>query len=154
MAAIRNFSHNSNFVFQTNLFEDEETIYGIQGVNLPGVNFTHVQVQRSAIMGNIQGDTMIYNDLSVQLIMDEKLVIWKSIMSKLQKMREPGHSTSEQIERMGYLIIQDDNANQMLKLEFTGMMIESIDDLQFASNSDDEIITCGVTIKYDYFTVV
>lgn len=154
MAVTRNFTHNSNFFFQTNLFEDEETIYAIQECNLPGLAFNHIEVPRHAILGNVQGDTITYNDLTLNLIMDENLFVWKAIVSKMQKMREPENSTAEQIEKIGFLEIQDDNTNKVLKLEFKGMMIESIDDLQYSTNSEDEIITCSVNIKYDYFIIV
>ena len=152
--SIRNFTHNSNFIFTTNLFNDEQTSYGIQEVNLPGISFSHIQVQRHSVLGNIQGDTITYNDLSLNIIVDEELNTWKEIVNKMQEMRNPEISTAEKKEEMGYLEIQDDNTNKVLKLEFYGMIVESIDDLAYSTNGEDEIITMGVTIKYDYYQIV
>ena len=152
--SIRNFTHNSNFIFTTNLFNDEQTSYGIQEVNLPGMSFSHIQVQRHSVLGNIQGDTITYNDLSLNIIVDEELNTWKEIVNKMQEMRNPDVSTAEKKEEMGYLEIQDDNTNKVLKLEFYGMIVESIDDLAYSTNGEDEIITMGVTIKYDYYQIV
>jgi len=152
--SIRNFTHNSNFIFTTNLFNDEQTSYGIQEVNLPGMSFSHIQVQRHSVLGNIQGDTITYNDLSLNIIVDEELNTWKEIVNKMQEMRNPEISTAEKKEEMGYLEIQDDNTNKVLKLEFYGMIVESIDDLAYSTNGEDEIITMGVTIKYDYYQIV
>ena len=81
MPANRNFTHNSNFFFQTNLFTEEETSYAVQECNLPGMNFSHVQVGKSSVFGNLEGDTITYNDLILSLIIDEKLVVWKEIIN-------------------------------------------------------------------------
>jgi len=154
MSNLRNFTHTSNFVFQTNLFTEEETAYSIQEAPLPGLAFSHIQTSRNAVLGNIQGDTITYNDLTLSFIMDEKLTIWKEIVGKMIKMRDPNQITAEQIEKYGYLEIHDDNSKEVLKLEFINCMIESIDDLQYSTTSEDEIITCSVTIKYDYYNIV
>ena len=154
MAANRNFTHNSNFFFQTNLFNEEETLYAIQECNLPGMSFSHIQVSKSSVFGNMQGDSITYNDLLLSLIIDEELNVWKEVVNKLQKMRTPEPTTGEEIMKMGYLIIQDDNTNEVLRLEFRDVMVENIDDLSYSSNADDEIITCTITLRYDYYTIV
>lgn len=154
MANLRNFTHSSNFIFQTNLFTEEETGYGVQELSIPGLSFSHIQTSKNAVFGNIQGDTVTYNDLTLNFIMDENLIIWKEIVQKMIKMRDPNNLTAEQIEKYGYLEIHDDNSKEVLKLEFINCMIESIDDLQYSTISDDEIITCSVTIKYDYYNIV
>jgi hypothetical protein len=153
MAANRNFTHNSNFFFQTNLFTKDETSYAVQECNLPGLNFSHIQISKNAVFGNEQGDTISYNDLNISLIIDENLVVWKDIITSMQNMRNPVTTEGEEYMKYGYLIIQDDNTNQIIKLEFIDMFIESIDDMTFNTNSEDEIITCTVTIKYDYYVV-
>jgi len=149
----RNFTHNSNFTFQTNLF-GEDSNYGIQSVQLPGLSFSHIEISRHSIMGGIQGDTINYNNLSLDLIIDEELKIWKDMVQKLQEMRSPDSGTSKQIEEFGYLEIHDDNTKKVLKLEFKGMMLESIGDMNYNTTSEDEVLTLNVTIKYDYFRVL
>jgi len=146
----RNFTHNSNYTFITNLFGDE-TAYAVQSVNLPGLSFSHIDISQRGILGTIQGDTITFNDLSVNIIIDEKLEVWKDIVTSLLKMREPEYNTAEVIEKYGFLIIEDDQRREVIKLKFVNMKIESIDDLSYNSNSEDEIITCGVVLKYDYF---
>ena len=153
MAANRNFTHNSNFFFQTNLFNKDETSYAVQECNLPGLNFSHIQISKRSVFANEQGDTISYNDLNISLIIDEDLVVWKDIITSMQNMRNPVTTKGEEYMKYGYLIIQDDNTNQIIKLEFIDMIIESIDDMTFNTNSEDEIITCTVTIKYDYYIV-
>lgn len=154
MPNLRNFTHSSNFIFQTNLFTNEETNYNVQEAPLPGLSFSHIQASKSSAFLNFQGDTLTYNDLTLNFIMDEKLVIWREIVSSMLKMRDPYTTEGENIEKSSYLEIHDDNSKIVLKLEFINCMIESIDDLQYSTNTEDEIITCSVNIKYDYYTIV
>jgi len=149
----RNFTHNSNFLFQTNLFTEEETTYAIQECPLPGLSFSHIQIGARSVLGNVQGDTLNFNDLTISLIIDEELKVWKEIVQKMLKMRNPENSLGEQIQKYSYLEIHDDNSKEVLKLEFIDCTIESIDDLMYNTTSQDEVITCSVTIKYDYYIV-
>ena len=149
----RNFTHNSNFVFNTNLF-GEETQYNIQEVQLPGLSFAHMQTSTNSTFLNMQGDTLTYNDLTLNFIIDEDLMVWKEIVKSLQTMRDPTSGTGELLEKYSYLEIHDDNSKLVLKLEFINCMIEGIDDLAYNTTSQDEIITCSATIKYDYYTIV
>ena len=152
MSNPRNFTHSSNFFFGTNLF-GEETIYSIQNFNLPGISFTHIDMAKSSVRGVIEGDTILYNDLSINIILDEKLEVWKDIITTMQKMRNPYTSEGEYIHKRAWLEIHDDFSKIVLKIWFEDVMIESIDDIPFASNQEDEIITLGITLKYDYFTI-
>ena len=152
MSNTRNFTHNSNFFFGTNLFGDE-ALFNIQTCNLPGLNFAHIQAGKQSSMLNFQADTLNFNDLTVDIIVDEKLEIWKDIAGSLLKMRDAETGFSEMIEKNSWLEIQDDNAHKVLKLKFSNCLIESIDDLVYNTNADDEIITCSVTIRYDYYEI-
>ena len=105
----RNFTHNSNFLFTTNLF-GEETTYNLQTVNLPGISFSNVQLSKSSIMGNLQGDTPTYSPLNLSFIVDEELKIWKEFINIAQKMRDPYPSEAEEIKKYGYIEIHDDNS--------------------------------------------
>jgi len=149
---VRNFTHSSNFVFTTTLF-GEETSYKLQGMNLPGVSFSHIQISRSAVFGNMQGDTVTYSPLNMQFIVDENLEIWKELVGVIQKMRNPETSEGFLNEKYGILEIHDDNSKKVMSLEFTDVMLESIGDLDFSTITDDEILTLDVSVSYDYYTV-
>ena len=150
MTAHRNFTHNSNFLFGSNLF-DENTTYAIQTTNLPGIAFNHISVNKSSVQGFLQGDTTSFNDLNINIIIDEKLEIWKSLFKIFLKMREQDEGTGTENIKNSWLEIQDDNSNKVLKLYFTNCMISDIGDLEFNTTDEDEIITLPVSIKYDYF---
>ena len=148
----RNFSHTSNFFFGSNLF-GEETLYAIQSCNLPGLSFTHIMTATRGVSAYIQGDTITYTDLNIEIIVDEELKTWKDIVGSMQKMRDPVTSSGELIEKISWLEIHDDNSKLILKLYFQGSKIESIGDLQYLSTGEDEILILPCTIKYDYYTI-
>jgi len=152
----RNFTHTSNFLFITNLF-GKETTYYIQGVNLPGLNFSHIETSHRGGNLKLQGDTLVFNDLILNFIIDENLTVWKEITEIMLKMRKPDNgsfTSKEDYKKYSYLEIHDDNSNKILKLEFIDSRIESIEDLMFSTNNSDEIITCTVYLKYDYYNII
>jgi len=149
---IRNFSHTSNFIFTTTLF-GEETTYALQSVNLPGISFSHITTSKSAVMFNLEGDTPTYSPLSAAFIVDENLETWRELTAIAQKMRNPETSEGALIEKMAHLEIHDDNSNLVIKLEFHGIMLESIGDLAFGTTSEDEILSLDIGMVYDYYTV-
>lgn len=153
--AHRNFSHTSNYLFGTNLLGDE-TVYAIQEVNLPGLSFSHIQASKNSANLFLQGDTLNFNDLTVNIIVDEELTVWKDIVNKMFKMREQYEGTGQLVDlenSMSWLEIQDDNTNKILKLEFYNCMIESIDDLSYNSTGEDDVITVSLTLKYDFYKI-
>jgi hypothetical protein len=130
-----------------------ETVYNIQECNLPGMSFSHISTSKRSSNLNFQGDTITFNDLTVNIIVDEKLNVYKDIISTLLKMREPYSSEGELIQKNAWIEIQDDNTNTILKVNFHNCFIESVDDLSYSTNNEDEIITCSCTIRYDYYTI-
>jgi len=152
MPNLRNFAHTSNFAFGTNLF-GESTVYSVQECNLPGISFNHIEVAKRAVFGNIQGDTLTYNNLYINIILDEDLKNWIEIVSSLQKMRDPTTTNGISISEDSWLEIHDDNSNRVLKLSFKNCILETIEDVAFSTTSEDEILTVGINIKYDYYTI-
>jgi len=150
MSNTRNFTHNSNFTFNTNLF-GETTTYAIQGVNLPGISFNHIGSGKSSENLYLQGDTLTFGVLNITLIIDENLVIWKDLINKIFTMRE--HGIGDELEEMSWLEVQDDNSNKILKVMFYDCKIESVSDLSFTSSNEDEVITLDVSLVYDYYEI-
>jgi len=147
---LRNFTHGSNFFFGTTLF-GEETLYAVQKCNLPGLGFSHINANRQSAQLFIQGDTLTFNDLNIDIIIDEELITWIDIVSTLLDMRNPENGESKQFGDRAWLEIHDDNTNKVLKLDFYGSIIESIGDLDFTTTEEDEVLTVGIVIKYDYY---
>lgn len=150
---LRNFAHKSNFIFETNLF-GENTTYSIQGVNLPGVSLNPVDTSHRGMNLSFQGDTLNYNDLNVDLILDEDFSNWLEIMEHINKMREIGGDTGNLDEKTSTLFVQNENEKTLFKINFYNCKVINISDLEFSSNEDDdEEITFNITIKYDYYKI-
>jgi len=148
----KNFTHNSNYYFGTTLFTDN-VLYNIQQVNLPGVAFSHIKTSKSSVEGFLTGDTLVFNALNVNIIVDEKLETWQSIMSTIFVMREQDKGLGSDLEGQAWIVLQDDNGHNILKVTYHSARIESIGDLEFNSISEDEIITLDIGLVYDNFTI-
>jgi len=150
---LRNFSHKSNFIFETNLFGENST-YTIQSCNLPGISLNPVETSNRGMNLSFQGDTLNYNELNLEFILEEDFSNWTEIINHFDKMRKIGSDTGNIDEKMSTLFIQNDNQKTLLKLKFFNCKATSISDIDFSSNEDDdEEITFTVTIKYDYFII-
>jgi hypothetical protein len=149
----RNFSHSSNFFFGSTLF-GEETLYRVQSCNLPGISFSHSMISKGAVQGWLQGDTIQYNDITLDIILDEGLKSWRDIVETAIRMRNPESSDGENIERTSWLEIHDDNSKVILKLVLNNSRIDNISDVIFSTITEDDILVMPITVKYDYFTVI
>jgi len=148
--SVRNFTHKSNFIFGSNLL-DENSIYYVQSTNLPGLSLNHISTSTRSMSLNFQGDTLVFNDLNLNIILDEELNTWKDIVNTIFKMRKDGVGTLA--DQTSWLEIHDDNSNLILKLFFHGSLIESIGDVEYESNSEDDILTLPLTIKYNFYSI-
>jgi len=149
----RNFITASNFYFSTDLFGGLVE-YNIQAVNLPGLGFNHIKINKNSIKGNIQGDTLEFDMLSVTVILDEDFLVWKKMVNTLLLMREPYHSTSEYITKNATLFIKNHNSKTILKLEFNDVQLERIGEVEFTTTEDEgDIITSTIDLTYDFFTI-
>lgn len=152
MRTYRNFSHTSNYFFGTTLF-GEETLYSIQTCNIPGLSFNHIVTSHRSIKVNLTADTLEFGDLSVSIILDEDLEIWKDIVNTMFTIREQDEGIGVVVEKESWLEIHNDDSKTILKLWFHRCMLSSISDLDFNTTSEDEILVLNVVIKYDHYTI-
>ena len=151
MRNVKNFSHSSSVYFVMDIFGREVT-YNVQRVNLPGISFSNIELAKTAQRFLKQGDTPTYNTLSVDIILDENLEIWKEIVSTFQKMTIEGDGDMYLTEFSSFLHIFDEKDKSILKLDFIDCVLQSIGDIEFDTTSDDEELTLTLTIDYAFFT--
>ena len=150
MRNVKNFSHSSSVYFVMDIFGREVT-YNVQRVNLPGISFSNIELVKTAQRFLKQGDTPTYNTLSVDIILDENLEIWKEIVSTFQKMTIEGDGDMYLTEFSSFLHIFDEKDKSILKLDFIDCVLQSIGDIEFDTTSDDQELTLTLTIDYAFF---
>ncbi len=151
MRNVKNFSHSSSVYFVMDIFGREVT-YNVQRVNLPGISFSNIELSKTAQRFFKQGDTPTYNTLSVDIILDENLEIWKEIVSTFQKMTLEGDGDMYLTEFSSFLHIFDEKDKSILKLDFIDCVLQSIGDVEFDTTGEDQELTLTLTIDYAFFT--
>jgi hypothetical protein len=151
--ASKNYALDTSIYFGTTLFS-EETLYNVQSVNLPGVDFSHPQIaSRSGALITGQADNITFNDLQITLIIDEGFSIWKEVMVNAFKMVKVTQPMFNKNYHDAYVIITDSQGNDILKVWFRNAQITSIGDLPFASSNMNEHLTLDIGLKYDYMEI-
>lgn len=148
----RNFNHSSNIYFGCELFS-RDFIANVQKVNIPGISYNNVELNKSAVKFYKQGCTAVYNTLSVDVLVDENLFVWKEIMDRFQTMTKVGDGDMEMMEFNSFIHIFNEQDKSIMKLNFEDCIIQSIGDLNFQSDGNDEELTVTLSIDYAFYTL-
>lgn len=123
-------------------------------VNLPGINFNHAEIGgRSGAKLNLTGDTLTFNSLSFEMLLDEDFQIYSEFYDKIAQTINPESGSFASQEFDFWIQINNSKGNSLLKVEFTNCRIESIGDIQLDSQDDTTEMTMPVEIKFDYYKV-
>ena len=150
MRNVKNFSHSSSVYFTMTVLGREVT-YNVQRVNLPGISFNNIELSKTAQRFFKQGDTPQYNSLTLDIILDENLEIWKEIVSIFQTMTKEGDGDQELTEFTSYLHIYNEKDQSILRLEFIDCVFQNIGDVEFDTSGEDQELILSLTIDYAFF---
>jgi hypothetical protein len=127
----------------------------LTSVNIPGVNFSHPEIGgRYGTRLNVTGDTLIYNALAFEMLIDEDFKIYHEFMDKVFKNINPESGSFATQEFDFWIQVNNSKGNKLFKIEFYNCRIESIGDI--IMDAQDEITehNMSVDIKYDYYKVI
>ena len=144
---------DTNIVFGTTLF-GKEVHYRVQNVNLPGIDVAHPEI------GNKRGakifdtaDDLNYTPLSITVIVDEKLNVWKEFISMMHDMIDPTNGKLKQVEGDSYINITDSQGNPILNVFYRNTKLESVGELAYSTINENNLLVLDITVKYDYFEI-
>jgi len=147
LAQKTNFAAGSDKLGLTSLF--------LSSVNIPGVTFGHPEIGgRSGTKLNLAGDTLIFNSLSFELLVDEDFNIYHEFMGKVFNNVNPVTGSYASIEFDFWVDINNSKGNQLFKIEFSNCRVESIGDIPLETSSDETEFLLSVEVKYDFFKIV
>jgi hypothetical protein len=148
-----NLAQKTNYVAGSNALE--LLPFYLTMVNLPGVNLSHLEVGgRDGARLNLTGDTLTYNTLSFEMLVDEDFQIYHEFMDKVLKNVEPETGKFQNEEFDFWIEINNSKGNKLFKVEFYNCRIESIGDIQLDSQDDATEHTMSAEIKYDYYKTI
>ena len=124
------------------------TIFFLQGFNLPGVSVREVRVPTNIVDMNEIGEKMVFEPFTINFLIDTEFRAYHDIYAWMKRMTVLGTNVGE-TDTVDFLI----NDNKTIRFYDAWPM--SLSNLSFETNVNDVIyVTCSATINYDYFDFV
>lgn len=150
---ISNLAQKSNFIAGSPQFKNVP--FFITYLNIPGVSISHPEISggRQGSRLHLSGDSITFNTLSFEMLIDEDFIIYKEIMDIILKNINPIDGTFNDFTFNFFIEITNNKGNKVLKLEFFNCRISSISDIQLNTNDESTENTLSMELVYDYYTI-
>lgn len=125
----------------------------IQHISIPGISFSHPEIGgRNGTRLTLNADTMTFNELSFDVIVDEDLLVYNELMGIITSQLdiETGVYTQKTFEF--WVTVTDSFGNEAMRWDFHNCKIESLGDLDYDYSDESTEYLLNLTLKYDYFT--
>lgn len=149
----------NNLAQKTNFTAGSEALqilpFYLTNVNLPGINFSHPEMGgRAGARLNLTGDSITYNPLSFEMLIDEDFNVYHEFMDKIVDTVNPNNGTFASQEFDFWIDINNNKGNKIFKVEFYNCRVDSIGDVLFDTQDDMTEYTVTVDLKYDYYKII
>lgn len=149
----------NNLAQKTNFTAGSEALellpFYLTSVNIPGINFGHPEIGgRTGSRFAVGGDTLTYNTLSFEMLVDEDFEIYHEFMDKITDSVNPETGTFAGIEFGFWVEINNNKGNKLFKMEFYNCRVDNIGDVQLDTQDDMTEYMLSVDIKYDYYKII
>lgn len=149
----RNYSQRSNFTCGSEALE--LLPFYVQTINIPGVSFSLPELSgRGGVKLNMSGDSVTFNSLSTEIILDEDYMIYKEINDIIFKHINLETGTYADFSFDFWMEMTDDMGKSIMKVEYYNCRIESLGDLSLDATDDTTEQTFSLDLKYDWHKVI
>lgn len=137
-------------------FHNNEFDVMITGINIPGMQLGLVTHGTSVRQLELPGDSVTFNDISIEFIISENLTEWVTIFEWINDLRNFSETRfNNDIVADGTLILLTNKNNPNIGLNFTGMFPYNLSDIPLSLNvADGEPVLGEATFKYLDFKLV
>lgn len=148
-----NLAQSTNFIAGSDKFNNVP--FFITGLNIPGININHPEISggRQGTLMNLSGDSISYNSLSFEMLIDEDFQIYQELMDIVRKNISPTNGTYGDFYFDFFIEINNSKGNKILKLEFSNCRIASIGDIQLSTQDEATEYSLSMEIVYDYYII-
>ena len=127
----------------------------LTNVSIPGMIFSIPETgARYGSRMNLASDTVTYNSLSFDFLIDEDFEIYKTFYGYILENINPEHGSFADKSFNLWLELNNSKSNKIMKFEFYNCRIESISDIELDTTSDETEIVMNLGIKFDYFKLL
>ena len=151
-------SNNNNLAQKSNFTAGSDKLaFGelfLTSVNIPGINLSHPDVGgRTGTKLNLAGDTLTFNSLSFEVLVDEDFNVFHEFTGKVFDNINPETGSFASVEFDFWVDVNNSKGNKLFKMEFYNCRVESIGDIQLEVQSDETEFTLPVEVKFDYYKI-
>jgi hypothetical protein len=140
--------------FRISLKDQKAIELMVQEVNLPGITLGQMDLGWQSMKDKRTGDAIDFNDLTLQIILDEDLNTFREIYSALILAHNPATNELEVKKQVfdGFLNLTTNKNNIQHSIHFYDAWIKSIDDIQLShTTGEDEQLVCTLNIVYNFY---
>lgn len=148
-----NFAQKTNWVASSPAFENVP--FYLTSVNIPGMNFSNPEVGgRSSSRIKLNADTITFNSLSFDMMVDEDMLVYKEFMSIIRDNIQVPEGTFEDFNFEFWVELNNNKGNSIMKLEFHNCRLSSISDIILDTQDESTEFLLSVEVDYDYYEIV
>ena len=127
----------------------------LTNISIPGMNFSVPETgSRFGARINLASDTITYNSLSFDFLIDEDFEIYKTFYDYIYQSINPEKGTFADTSFDLGVELNNSKSNKIMKFEFYNCRIESIGDIELDTTSDETEIVMNLGLKFDYFKIL
>lgn len=122
--------------------------------NIPGFTLGQLEMGRPVVKDKRPGDSLEYNDLTVQVVCDEDLQAFTSIYTSLVQAADPntGEISVDTPVFDCYLFLTTNKNNIQKKVHFYNAFFKAVSDLQFESTTTEgEQLNFSIDLGYSFY---
>ena len=166
---IQNRNYLSNVGFKFTLARFPKVDFFSNTANLPGLTLGTVNAPNYLKELPLAGDRLVFEDLSLQFIVDEQLENYLAVHNWMRGLGFPNSiedfvdlvtdpdDNSIQMDQQysdGTLLVLNNQFNSVARVKFEGLFPYSLSGLQFdATNQDYQTLTATATFKYTIYNI-
>lgn len=149
---INNLAQKTNYIAGSSEFESVP--FYLTNVNIPGISLNHTEIGgRNSTKMRLSGDTISWNDLTIEMLIDEDFEIYLELMNVIEKNINAETGTFADFTFNFWIEISNSKGNKILKMDFNNCRINSISDITLDSQDDITEHTLTIEINYDYYKI-
>lgn len=127
----------------------------LTNISIPGMSFSVPETgSRYGARINLASDTVTYNSLSFDFLIDEDFELYKMFYTYIIQGVNPGKGTFADKSFNLWVELNNSKGSSIMKFEFYNCRIESIGDVELDTTSPLTENTMNLSVKFDYFEVV
>lgn len=145
-----NLAQKTNYIAGSPQFEKME--FYLTTLNIPGLNIDHPKIGgRQSVKMNLNADSISYNNLSLELLIDEDFKLYIEFMNTINKHIDIKNGTFKDFTFDFWVELNNSKGNKILKLEFSNCRLTSIGDINLDTQDDITEHVLNIELIYDYY---